>query len=130
MNDLYGKNGIEYVFENYLKGKNGIKQIDMSVDGTAVSEYTEEEAISGSNVVLTIDANLQAITEKSLADTIQNAEAIDKRAKDAKSGAIVAMNVKTGEILAMASYPDFNPGDWVRWKNRTKYLGLLQFRRE
>lgn len=46
INDLYGKVGIEYVFENYLRGKNGIKQIDMSVDGSAVSEYIEKEAIS------------------------------------------------------------------------------------
>lgn len=114
MNDLYGKNGIEYVFESYLRGKNGIKQIDMSVDGSAVSEYTEKEAISGSNVVLSIDANLQAVTEKALSDTIQNAESIDERAKDAKSGAIVVMNVKTGEILSMASYPDFDPGEWIR----------------
>lgn len=129
MSDLYGQNGIEYVFESYLKGKNGIKQIDMSVDGSTVSEYTEKEAIAGSNVVLTIDANLQAVTEKALADTIQNAEAIDKRAKDAKSGAIVVMNVKTGEILSMASYPDFDPSEWVR-RNRARCMELLQFRRK
>lgn len=46
INDLYGKVGIENVFENYLKGQNGIKQIDMSVDGSAVSEYIEKEAVS------------------------------------------------------------------------------------
>ena len=129
MNDLYGQNGIEYVFESYLKGKNGIKQIDMSVDGTAVSEYTEEESISGSNVVLTIDANLQEVTEKSLADTIQNAKEIDERAKDAKSGAIVVMNVKTGEILSMASYPDFDPSEWIR-RDRPRCVEILQFRRK
>ena len=72
MNDIYGQEGAEYVFESFLKGKNGKKQIDMSVDGSIVDEYIAEEAVSGSDVVLTIDANLQAITEKALIDTINN----------------------------------------------------------
>lgn len=113
MNDLYGQNGVEYVFESYLKGKNGKKQIDMSVNGEVVNEYTEEEAISGSNVVLTIDANLQAVAEKALFETISNSEQISKDAKDADSGAIVVMNVKTGEVLAMASYPTYSPNSWI-----------------
>ncbi len=113
MNDVYGQTGIEYVCENYLKGKNGIKQIDMSVDGEAVSERTEEEAVAGANVVLTIDANLQAIAEKALKSTIEHAKETAKDAKDADSGSIVVMNVKTGEILAMASYPDYDPNAWV-----------------
>lgn len=113
INDLYGREGIEYVFEHYLKGKNGIKQIDMSVDGGTVGEYIQEEAVSGSNVVLTIDANLQTIAEKALEDTIKNSKSIDERAEGADAGAIVAMNVKTGEVLAMASYPYYDPGSWV-----------------
>lgn len=112
MNDLYGQNGVEYVFERYLKGKNGKKQIDMSVAGEIVNEYTEEEAISGSNIVLTIDANLQSVAEKALEETITKSEEISKDAKDADSGAIVVMNVKTGEVLAMASYPTYSPGSW------------------
>lgn len=72
MNDIYGQTGVEYVFEPYLKGKNGIKQIDMSVNGEIVNEYVSEEAVSGSDVVLTIDANLQRITEQALEDTINN----------------------------------------------------------
>lgn len=85
----------------------------MSVDGETVSEYTEKEAISGSNVVLTIDANLQAITEKALKDTIENAKDISETAKDSNAGAIVVMNVKTGEVLAMANYPYFEPSNFV-----------------
>ncbi len=81
--------------------------------GGTVNEYTEKEAVSGSNVVLTIDANLQNITEKALEDTIKNASEISKDAKDANAGAIVVMNVNTGEILAMASYPYYAPSDWI-----------------
>lgn len=113
-NDLIGKTGIEYVFEEYLKGKKGVKQIDMSVDGSTTAEYISKEAIAGSDIVLTIDANLQKVTEDTLRNNIQKiATGGFGRAYDAKAGACVVMNVKNGEILAMASYPDYNPADFV-----------------
>ena len=113
-NDLIGKTGIEYVFEEYLKGRNGTKQIDMDVDGTTTAEYISEEAIAGSDVVLTIDANLQKVTENALASNIQKiASGGFGKAYDAKAGACVVMNVNTVEVLAMASYPDYNPSDFV-----------------
>lgn len=113
-NDIIGKTGIEYVFEEYLKGKRGIKQIDMAVDGTITAEYTAQEAIAGSDIVLTVDANLQRITEDALASNIQKiATGGFGRAYNAKAGAAVVMNVNSGEILAMASYPDYNPEDFV-----------------
>ena len=113
-NDIIGKTGIEYVFEEYLKGKNGTKQIDMAVDGTTTAEYIAEEAVKGSDVVLTIDANLQRVTEEALAANIQKiASGGFGERFDAKAGACVVMNVNTGEVLAMASYPDYNPADFV-----------------
>ena len=113
-NDLIGKTGIEYVFEEYLKGKKGVKQIDMSVDGSTTAEYISKEAIAGSDIVLTIDANLQKVTEEALRNNIQKiATGGFGKAYDAKAGACVVMNVKNGEILAMASYPDYNPADFV-----------------
>ena len=110
-NDIIGKAGIQYVLEEYLKGKDGIKQIDMSVDGTVTDEYIAEEAIAGNDVVLTIDANLQKIAEGALKNNIEkikNGGFPDQ--SDAKAGAVVVMKVQTGEILAMASYPDYEPG--------------------
>ena len=113
-NDIIGKTGIEYVFEKYLKGKNGTKQIDMAVDGTITSEYTSEEAVAGSDVVLTIDSNLQKITEQALENNIKKiASGGFGQRYDAKAGSCVVMNVKTGEILAMASYPNYNPADFI-----------------
>ena len=109
-NDLIGKTGIESLFEKYLKGKKGTKQIDMAVDGTTTAEVVEDEAIAGSNVILTIDSKLQKIAEGALKD---NVEKIKNggfgKSYDAKGGSCVVMNVKTGEVLAMASYPDYNP---------------------
>ena len=109
-NDIIGKTGIEYLFEEYLKGKDGIKQIDMAVDGTITAEVVEKEAVSGSNVVLTIDSKLQKIAEEALKDNVEKIKSGGfGKAYEAKGGSCVVMNVKTGEVLAMASYPDYNP---------------------
>ena len=109
-NDIIGKSGIEYVFEKYLKGKNGVKQIDMNVDGTITDEYISEEAVSGSDVILTIDSKLQAVTEEALK---KNIEKIAGLGYGADAGAAVVLNVKNGEVIAMASYPDYNPSAFV-----------------
>lgn len=112
--DYIGKNGIEKLFEKYLKGQDGTKEIDMSVDGTITGEYTTKEAVGGSSIVLTIDANLQSITEKKLEENIKKIRAGEFGHKyDAQGGACVVLNVKTGEVLAMASYPDYNPSDFI-----------------
>lgn len=122
INDIIGKTGIQYVFEDLLKGKNGIRQIDMDIEGTITGEYIAKEAIAGSDVVLTIDSNVQAITEKALKDNIIKISTGGFYSKsDADAGAVVVMNVKTGEILAMASYPDYEPQLFVNGISNEKY---------
>lgn len=122
-NDAYvGISGIEGVFEEYLRGKDGKKQIDMSVTGETTGEYTVEEAIGGSDIILTIDANLQSITEQALAENIQKIrDGGFGKVYDAQGGSAVVMNVKTGEILAMASAPDFNPQEFVGGISTSKW---------
>lgn len=133
-NDIIGKTGIEALFEKYLKGKNGTKQIDMAVDGTITAEVVENEAVAGSNVVLTIDSKLQKIAEQALKDNIEKIRNGGfGKTYDAKGGSCVVMNVKTGEVLAMASYPDYNPQSFANgisneeWKsyNENKSYPLL-----
>ena len=133
-NDIIGKTGIEAVFEKYLKGKNGTKQIDMAVDGTITAEVVEKEAVAGSNVVLTIDSQLQKIAEEALKDNIEKIKNGGfGKSYDAKGGSCVVMNIKTGEVLAMASYPDYNPQSFAdgisneEWKsyNENKSYPLL-----
>ena len=111
LNDIIGRTGIEYTFEKYLKGKDGIKQIDMSVEGTITEESVVEEAIGGCDVVLTIDANLQKVTEEALKNNIQKIAngGFTGSSRDTNAGSAVVMNVKTGEVLAIASYPDYEP---------------------
>ena len=114
-NDIIGKSGIEYVFEKYLKGTDGVKQIDMNVDGTITDEYVSKEAVSGSDVILTIDSKLQAVTEQALADNINKIanHGFSQENNPADAGAAVVLNVKTGEAIAMASYPDYDPSAFV-----------------
>lgn len=118
MDDIIGKTGIEALFEDYLKGTAGEKEVEMSVDGTITAENVTKNAISGSNIVLTIDANLQKVTEQALADCVEKIKAGGfSQTYNAKGGAAVVMNVNTGEVLSMASYPSYEP----QW-----FVGTLQ----
>ena len=109
-NDYIGRNGVEHLFEDYLRGKDGIRQIDMDIDGNITEEYIYEEAVAGADITLTIDANLQRITENAIKDNIEKIKSGGfSRTFDAKGGAAVVMDVKTGEILSLVSYPDYEP---------------------
>lgn len=110
MNDYIGKQGMEAIFEDYLRGKSGKRQVDMDINGTKVAEYDTEEAIQGSDVVLTIDASLQKVAEKALEDNLAKLrDGSFGEVCNATRGAIIVTNVKTGEILAMVSLPDYEP---------------------
>lgn len=129
--DIIGKTGIEKVFEKYLKGTDGIRQIDMSVDGVVTDEYISQEAITGSDVVLTIDADLQRATEAALAKNMEDMRSGKLgEVANANEGSAVVINVKTGEVLAMASYPNYNPSlftdgisqaNWDNYRNDTRH---------
>ncbi|MBP3502434.1 MAG: penicillin-binding protein 2 [Clostridia bacterium] len=121
-NELIGKTGIQYVFEKYLRGKNGKRQIDMDVNGNITGEYITETPIVGSDVELTIDAKVQSVAEQALkADIEKIANGGYAEKSDAKAGAVVVMNTKTGEILALASYPDYEPQLFVNGISTEKY---------
>ena len=110
IDDIVGKTGIEYLYEELLRGKDGIKQVEMSVDGTITGEYVSENAIAGSDIVLTIDSNLQQVTQTALENCINKIKSGGFSEKyDAQGGAAVVMNVNTGEVLATASYPTYEP---------------------
>lgn len=135
INDYIGKMGVESVFEKYLRGDDGIKQVDMSIDGTRTGEYVTKEATAGSDVILTIDANLQKVTEESLKNNIEKIRSGGFGTKsEAHSGAAVVLNTKTGEILAMASYPDYEPELFLngisteKWKEYTEGTSALMNR--
>ena len=120
--DVIGKVGIQYIFEKYLKGQDGVRQIDMTVDGTITSEYISKEAVAGDDIILTIDAKLQDVAEKALEKNIKDiAKGKYGKKRDSKAGAVVVLNVKTGEVLALASYPDYEPGLFTQGISQKTY---------
>lgn len=104
MNATVGRAGVEQAFEEYLHGASGRRQIETDDNGKIVAQQWLEEPDPGDNVVLTLDSSLQAVTERYLADFI---EALENPA----GGAAVVMDM-TGGVLAMASYPTYDPGDF------------------
>ncbi|NJD04425.1 MAG: penicillin-binding protein 2, partial [Ruminiclostridium sp.] len=109
--DVIGKTGIEFSAERYLRGKDGKKNIEVDVSGRLTEQQESVSAIPGSDIVLTIDANLQKATMESLKRTIDKIRVSSDKNNhgDANAGTAVAIDVKTGEVLAMASYPSFDP---------------------
>ena len=112
MNAMIGKSGIEKAFEEYLHGVSGTKVTTVSTDGDVLSEYYTKMPQPGNNVETTIDISLQAAAEQALEKVIldlrENGTGKSKEGKDAEGGAVVVQQVKTGEVLACASYPTFN----------------------
>jgi penicillin-binding protein 2 len=110
-NDIIGQTGIEAVAEEYLRGKDGLKKVEVDTSGRLTEVLDENPAIPGNDVVLTIDANLQKVAMESLERNINRIRQMGGRNNfgDADAGAAVAIDVNTGEILAMASYPSYDP---------------------
>ncbi len=113
-NDRIGKNGLEKAAEAALKGSRGTREILVDSKGNVLSSTVTEEAIPGNTVITTINKDLQAAALKGLKDQIahmQNTMAEDDGGL-AEAGAVVAVDVDTGEILAMANYPTFDLSDY------------------
>lgn len=105
MNDLVGKDGVEKAFEEYLHGKDGKRLITTDENGKINGELYTREPQPGGTVALTIDIDLQQVVEDTLASTIQGM--IDKDSNE-RGGAAAVIQVGTGEVLAMASYPTYD----------------------
>jgi penicillin-binding protein 2 len=113
--DFVGKFGIERKWQKQLNGVRGGQQVEVDAYGRRLRVLYQRDAEPGLNVYLTIDKHLQMLAEKALED---------------KAGAIVAMNPMTGEILAMASSPTFDPNDFAKGMDRKgweKLVSNLQF---
>lgn len=113
MQDLKGAQGMEGAFESQLKGKDGEKLVVTDHKGIPQNDFEEQEKspVSGNNLFLTIDYDLQKTAEESLERTIKNLQkgSNGRKAPNAKSGAVVVLDVNTGAVLAMASYPTYDP---------------------
>ena len=105
MNDLVGKDGVEKAFEEYLHGKDGRRLITTDENGKLTGELYTREPQPGGTVALTLDIDLQQVVEETLAETIQGM--MDKDSYQ-RGGAAAVIEVGTGEVLALASYPTYD----------------------
>lgn len=117
-----GRDGVEYTFEDWLHGTNGEARVKRTANGTITSTVYTEDPVPGNHVYLTIDIQLQEAVERILETGIYELQLkrdednakytmegkLDEVREDIQGGAIVVVDVKTGEPLAIASYPTFD----------------------
>ncbi|MBQ7637390.1 MAG: hypothetical protein IJS90_00640 [Clostridia bacterium] len=110
--DYIGKNGIEQAMEKYLRGVNGVKNLTVDADGVITEEYSVKPS-PGGTAILTLDIPMQEIAEQSLASRIAAVTDYSAIAGGmTPAGAVVVEDVKTGAILASASFPDYSLNDY------------------
>ncbi|MCQ2482169.1 MAG: hypothetical protein MJ153_01610 [Clostridia bacterium] len=119
--DMVGKSGVESQMERYLHGTHGVSTYSIWTEKGEEDVYYPSEygmdAIPGADCYLTIDSNLQRVGIEALKSYIQEGRETERREqkgyKTANAGAFVMMNVNSGAVLAMGSYPNFDPNDFV-----------------
>lgn len=109
-NDSIGRSGVERFYDSYLRGKPGVKVMAVDKAANIKGVVSETDPESGKYVVLNVDAKLQSLVEEQLSAAIDRA-----RSKNyvGESGAAVVVDVKNGNILAMATYPSYDPRIWL-----------------
>jgi penicillin-binding protein 2 len=126
--DMVGRAGLEAQYDSVLRGKSGVAQVAVDNLGRAVRTVSQTAPVPGDDVVTTIDAHVQAIAEQALAKAVDAAHGVydseTNSSGKADSGAVVVLNVNTGGVVAMASYPTYNPDVWTGGINPQVYAQL------
>lgn len=107
MGDPYGQTGLENTYEQYLRGQDGGRQVEVDSMARPVRDLGIKEPVPGNNLVLTIDHKVQKVAEEALGRASQ--QAIKEGYGEARAGAAVALDVNSGQVLALASYPTYDP---------------------
>lgn len=138
-NDIIGKTGVEKSFEEKLRGEKGYTQVQVDVKGRLVDVLSRQDPKSGDTLYLTMDHRLQKVAEASLEKTLKTIQAGgyyesewgNIRMRDnlniynkAQSGAVVVLDAKNGDVLAMASYPDYDPNLFSRGITKKEFEKL------
>ena len=108
MNDVLGISGLESVYEDELRGKDGVETITRNSDGVIVDTRLTTVPEPGHTVQLTIDSNFQRAVDKALAENIDMINRVYNTGTKAAAGAAVVVDVKTGAVLAASNYPSFD----------------------
>ena len=121
-NDVIGKEGLEQQYDAYLRGKPGGEQIEVNAQGQLVRRLGPVDPIPGKSLILSVDWRLQQLAETALKEQLAAAGKLRGRRL---GGAVVAIDPKDGGILAMASYPNFDPNDFTNGIKESTYARYL-----
>ena len=117
MDDKIGKSGLEKAFEEYLHGTDGRLARVVDKNGNIVSQYYTKEPVAGHNVETSIDLNLQIVAEETMRQIHEELVANGGNGADIQGMACVVMDTRTGEVLACASYPSYDPATFNKLYN-------------
>ncbi|HZX11080.1 MAG TPA: penicillin-binding protein 2, partial [Acidobacteriota bacterium] len=109
--DLIGRKGIEREYEDKLSGQKGVALEIVDSEGRIITKFNQKEALNGNNLKLSLDLDLQKEVENIIEE---------------REGAVIVMGAKTGEILAMASYPTFDPNKFINRFTPEQWVELIQ----
>jgi len=109
--ETIGKTGLEIQYDSFLRGEPGIRTLIVDRKESITRESQNTQPVAGDHLVTSLDVRLQAATEKALKDAVLRGRA---NGYTSDSGAAIVMDVKTGRILALASYPTYDPNAWEK----------------
>ncbi len=109
--ETIGKTGLEIQYDSFLRGEPGIRTVIVDRKESVTRESQNTQPVAGNHLVTSLDVRLQAATEKALKEAVLRGRA---NGYTSDSGAAIVMDVKTGRILALASYPTYDPNSWEK----------------
>ncbi|MBF8187797.1 penicillin-binding protein 2 [Nonomuraea sp. K274] len=116
--DLAGRDGLEYVYDDALRGKSGLRRVQVDRMGKALGLEEQVTPVPGDHLVTSIDSRIQAVVEKALGKAMKSAPAAD-------GGAGVVLDARTGRVVALASAPGYDPAIWGGGISARGYQWLL-----
>lgn len=108
-NEFIGKSGIEFVYDRYMRGSAGVKTVIVDRKEAVTQESRNTPSVPGNHLVVNINAKLQSVVEQELKSAVLRARSAGYRGD---AGAAIVLDVNTGGVLAMASYPDYDLNIW------------------
>ncbi len=120
--DVVGRSGLEAYYDSVLRGTPAVTTLEVDTGGRVTGTVDERPAVPGRYLVSTIDARLQSVVEKQLVDAVQRAQ---EQGYPGDSGAAVVIDVRNGHVLAMASYPTYDPTIWVGGVTKKQFEALM-----
>ncbi len=119
---VVGQEGLEYYYDRYLRGTPGVQRVEVNAEGYLVPASLPPKApVGGQSLRVTLDLGLQKESEKALLEGIEHARA---SGKPANAGAFVALDPRNGQVLAIGSYPTFNPNTFAKPLTEAEYRKL------